>query len=289
MISLRVLRGAAALSVFVLGSTETFAQARTSTRTKRDSIVADSISRAYVIAEARAVEQNLMAQRRQYLARASWAELGDRCNPGSLRVFANDVTPEQRDSLQALIQRMERTIIVWGAGVPLSAADSRSLLRTIVGWEAGIDRPTWDSDEKTPRIAIATGLTGEVPDPKGSGCLPSPVLGDTVTFVIPGFSSMEFPQAPKPRVKAYFGKDGQQHARDDFYTAIGRRDPTADLSYTVVGPLVVWRGWALVGVDRPKDRGGMEPRSGSNGGAVYMMRRVGSQWRLVSIVRSWGS
>lgn len=289
MIRWRDLRGAVVLSVFVLGPNTVDAQTRVPSRAKRDSIVADSISRAFVIAEARADEQSLIANRRQYLARASWAELGDRCNPGSLRVFAQDIAPEQRDSLQALIERMERTIIVRGAGAPLSTPEARSLLRTIVGWEAGIDRPTWDSDEKTQRIAVATGLTGEVPDPNSSGCLPSPVIGDTVTFVIPGFSSMDFPQAPKPRVKAYFGKDAQRNVRDEFYSVRGRKDPEADLAYVVVAPMVIWRGWALVGVDRPKDKGGVSLRSGSNGGAVYMMRRVGTQWRLVSVVRSWGS
>ena len=90
-------------------------------------------------------------------------------------------------------------------------------------------------------------------------------------------------------MKAYFGPDGQSHARDEFFAARGSKDPEAELSYILVAPMVIWRGWALVGVDRPREKAGIEIGSGSNGGAVYLMRRVGQQWRLVTIVRSWGS
>jgi hypothetical protein len=159
----------------------------------------------------------------------------------------------------------------------------------IVGWEAGIDRPHWDSDGKVLKRAVATGLTGEVPDPQSSKCLPSPLASDTVTFVLPGFATMEFPKAPRPRVKAYFGPQGIQHARDEFFAARGRLDPNSELAYVLVAPVVIWRDWALVGVRRPRENGGIQLGSGSNGGAAYLMRRAGGEWRLVSIVRSWGS
>ena len=44
-----------------------------------------------------------------------------------------------------------------------------------------------------------------------------------------------------------------------------------------------------VGVDRPREKGGIEIGSGSNGGAVYLMRKVGTQGRLLAMVRRWGS
>ncbi len=249
----------------------------------------DAVATAYLAAETRDYAQRLTTWRREYLVRASWADLGDRCNPGALRVFAKDTTPELQQSLQALVERMERTVVLLGAGRPLAAADSRALLRVVVGWEAGIDRPRWDEDGGGVHRAVATGLTGEVPDPTTAGCLPSPVIGDTVTFVVPGFSDMEFPKAPRPRVKAYFGPAGQQRVRDEFFTAVGRTTPDADLSYIVVGPMVIWQEYAVVGVHRPRERGGVEIGSGSNGGAAYLLRRVGAEWRLLSIVRSWGA
>ncbi len=250
---------------------------------------ADAESVALLEAEAQSVERQLLAQRAHFLKGAAWAELGDRCNPGALRIFPNDTSLAQRDSLQRLIGRMEQTLIGRGVGSRLDTPEARALLRTIVGWEAGIDRPLWDVDDKVSRTAIATGLTGDVPDPRSDGCLASPLAADTVTFVIPGFTDMEFPKAPKPRVKAYFGPDGQKRARDEFFATVGSKSPEAELSYIVVAPILLWRGWGLVGVDRPREKGGIEIGSGSNGGAVYLMRKVGTQWRLLAMVRSWGS
>lgn len=245
-------------------------------------------TKAFLAADEMAYWRQLNTRRRQYLERSSWAALGDRCSPGALRVFARDTTEAQRDSLQSLVESMEQTIVARGVGSRLDTPDASAILRLIVGWEAGIDRPFWDVLDASRQLAIATGLTGEVPDPRGPGCLPSPVASDTVTFVVPGYSTMEFPKAPKPRVKAYFGVDAQRHARDEFFAAVGSKDPTADLSYIVIAPVVIWRDYALVGVDRPKDRGGVEVRSGSNGGATYMLRKVGREWRLLAIVRSQG-
>jgi len=248
-----------------------------------------AVATAYLAAEARTYAQQMTTLRREYLARASWADLGDRCNPGALRVFTKDTTPELQKALQSKVERMEQTIVLQGAGRSLATPEARALLRVVVGWEAGIDRPRWDEDGAGVHRAVATGLTGEVPDPTKPGCLPSPVMGDTVTFVVPGFTDMDFPKAPRPRVKAYFGPEGQQRARDEFFAAVGSKNPSADLSYIVVAPMVIWGDYAVVGVNRPRERGGIEVGSGSNGGAAYLLRRVGGAWRLLSIVRSWGS
>ena len=249
----------------------------------------DAVATAALAAETRQYAERLTTWRRAYLGRASWADLGDRCNPGALRVFTKDTTPELQQALQAMVEGMEQTILLQGAGRSLATPEARALLRVVVGWEAGIDRPRWDEDGAGVHRAVATGLTGEVPDPTKPGCLPSPIMGDTVTFVVPGFSDMEFPKAPRPRVKAYFGRDGQQRARDEFFTAVGATNPNADLSYTVVAPMVIWQDYAVVGVNRPRERGGIAVGSGSNGGAAYLLRRVAGEWRLLSIVRSWGT
>ncbi len=245
--------------------------------------------RAFLEADDAFYATRLMTERSLYLKGASWAELGDRCNPGDLRVFPQDTSSLQQDSLQRIVERMESTLIARGVGQPLDTPEARALFRVIVGWEAGIDRPRWDSDDKDQRMAVAAGLTGEVPDPRSNGCLPSPLASDTVTFVLPGVQTFEFPKAPRPRVKAYFGPLGQRRARDEFFTARGKTDPEAELSYVLVAPVLVWRDWALVAVDRPREKGGVELGSASNGGAVYMLRRVRGEWRLLSVVRSWGS
>jgi len=270
------------------------AQIKTVTKaasTKRKLVATDSAAalREFLEADDSYYEARVLAARTRYLKRAAWAALGDRCNPGSLRVFPFDTLPAQRDALQQLAEQMESTVLARGIGSRLDTPDARALLRVIVGWEAGIDRPRWDGTDKVPRSAIATGLTGEVPDPRGTGCLKSPTAADTVTFVVPGFTVMDFPNVSTPRVKGYFGPLAQQHARDEFFAAVGRKDATAELSYILVAPMVIWRGWALVGVDRPREKGGVEIGVASNGGAVYLMHRNGSEWRLLSVVRTWGS
>ena len=241
-------------------------------------------------AEQRATDLALLRTRRAYLARAGWAELGDRCNPGALRIFPRDTTPEARDSVQAMADAMEQLIVLHGVGGRLDTPAVASLLRTVVGWEAGIDRPVWDADGGgAPRQAVAAGLTGETADPRSGACLPSPVARDTVLFVIPGVNDMPFPKAPKPRVMAYFGPEGQRHARDEFFTREGKANPEAELAYVLVAPVVTFGDWAVVAVRRPVERGGFALDGRSQGGATYLFRRVGGVWRLLSIVRSWGS
>lgn len=249
----------------------------------------EAVARALLAAEEQAAVRRLQEWRAQYLRGAAWADLGDRCNPGALRIFPADTTAAARDSVQALVERMEQQIVLRGVGAKLDTPDARRLLRVIVGWEAGIDRPAWDTDSAgTRRLAVATGLTGEVPDPQGPGCLPSPIASDTVMFVIPGFAGMDFPKAPSPRVMAYFGPEGQLRARNEFFARVGRTNPDAPLAYIVVAPVVMWRDYAVVGVTRPVERGGVTIGKESRGGAAYLLRRVGTEWRLLAIVRSWG-
>ena len=259
---------------------------KVATSTAKDS---DAVSRAFLEADNGNYESKMRSMRSQYLKKASWADLGDRCNPGSLRIFPTDTSPVQREVLQQLAERMEQTVLARGVGARLDTPAARALLRVVVGWEAGIDRPRWDADDKPLRSAVAAGLTGEVPDPRSSGCLKSPMAADTVTFVVPGFDAMEFPKAATPRVKAYFGPQSQQHARDEFFAAVGSKDVTAELSYILIAPVLIWSDWALMAVDRPREKGGVEIGTASNGGAVYLFRRSGTEWRLLSVVRSWGS
>ena len=172
-----------------------------------DSNGTTAAERALLEADEQFFLRRLKGQRTAYLKKGSWADLGSRCNPGALRIFPKDTSVAQRDSLQRLVEHMEQTVVARGVGARLDTQSALLLIRTIVGWEAGIDRPTWDSDEARARFAVATGLTGDVPDPRGTGCLASPLERDTVTFVLPGFATMDFPKASHPRVKAYFGRD----------------------------------------------------------------------------------
>lgn len=265
------------------------AAARAKTPSPARAMTAADSAAAFVAAEEREAEQTLLRVRRRYLARSGWADLGDRCNPGALRVFPRDTSQGARDSVQALAETMERLVVLHGVGGRRDTPAVSALLRTVVGWEAGIDRPVWDVDGAgAPKRAVAAGLTGETADPTSAACLPSPVAKDTVVFVVPAVDDMPLPQAPKPRVMAYFGAEGQRHARDEFFARVGRVNPEAELSYVLVAPVVIFRDWGVVAVRRPVERGGVALDGRSQGGAVYLFRRTGGAWRLLSIVRSWG-
>ena len=247
--------------------------------------------------EARFFEERLERERLQYLRKSAWADLGDRCNPGSLRVFPGDTLRAQQDSTQRLVEHLESTIIARGVGGPLDTPEVRSLVGAVVAWEAGLFRPRWDFEagntSDVNRVAIAAGLTGETPDPRSNACLPSPLATDTVHFVVPGVEKLQYPSsvkaAAKPHIRTYYGARAQKQLRDDFFTEIGSRNPDGYLSYGLVAPVVVWRDWGIVTVRRPRERGGVELDAGSNGGATYLLHRVDGEWRLLSIVRSWGS
>ncbi|HSC98664.1 MAG TPA: hypothetical protein VLI21_07165, partial [Casimicrobiaceae bacterium] len=54
---------------------------------RSDSARADSVAKALLEADERYFEQQLRTQRATLLKGAAWADLGNRCNPGNLRVF----------------------------------------------------------------------------------------------------------------------------------------------------------------------------------------------------------
>lgn len=237
-------------------------------------------------AEEEFFNSRLLELRTQYLEGASWADLGDRCNPGALRIFPDASTPAERDSITQLIMRIEQTVVGRGAGESIDTPSGRALMRVIVGWEAGIDRPYWDSDEKDKKAAIATGLTGEYPDPNGPGCLTA-IEDDTVTFVIPGITDMEFPRSPKVRVKAYLGSDALSNARNEF-ASVNLNRAGSELQFIFISPAIIWRDWAVVTVTRPIEERGVVVGSRNNGGVVYLMRKTAGEWRLLAIMRTWG-
>jgi hypothetical protein len=208
---------------------------------------------------------------------------------GALRIFPRDTTEAARDTVQRLAEAMEWQVVLHGAGEPLDTAVAGPLLQMVVAWETGSDRPRWDvAGERPGPEAVAAGLTGEVPDPRGPGCLPSPMQTDTMTVVIPAVRDLALPQAARPRVRAYFGPDGQRQARDEFFARVGAKAPSAELAYALVAPVVIWQEWAVVGVRRPVEPGGVRLDGPGRGGAAYLFHRVAGSWRLLAIVRSWG-
>ena len=226
--------------------------------------------------------------RESLLHRATWTDLGARCNPGDLRSLG-DSTADGRVATDSTVERLERVIIARGVDASLDTPAGRDLLRTVVLWEAAGPRPRWDTaSPKEKRYAIATGLTGQYEDPQTKRCV-SYTSDDSVVVVVPTVTGLAAPRAKGAmRVSLYVGGDSAvNRARDAFYAAEGHTSNSV-FTYTKLAPVVLWRDWALVVVNRPAEANGVAALGKGTGGAVYVLHRVAGEWRLLLISRSWG-
>ena len=238
-----------------------------------------------------AEEQRYVARASQLrdliLARSSWQELGEGCNPGVLRTFM-DTTQGGMAKLDTLVRELERFVVARGVGAPIDTPQGRDLLRTVALWEAAGPRPRWDSVDGVERRAVATGLTGQVMNPQTQKC-ESYVDSDSVVLILPeGITLGKLAAKNAMTITAYSGDTSITTARNVFFTYPGR-DRGVMFSYTRVGPTVLWREWGLVVVDRKLEvlNSGRMDTSSAAGGATYLFRRVGNEWRLFMIIRTW--
>lgn len=221
------------------------------------------------------------------LQRSSWQELGEACNSGVLRTFM-DTTSGGAAKLDTLVRELERIVVARGIDQPVDTPLGRDLMRTVVLWEAAGPRPRWDVADNVERRAVATGLTGQVMNPQTQKC-ESYVDSDSVIVILPqGIRLERLDVKDAMTVTQYAGDSAIARARSTFFDYPGR-DVGATFGYTRVGPVVLWREWGLVAVNRP-----IEIRNGARldtatvaGGATYLFRRVGNEWRLFMIVRTW--
>ena len=218
------------------------------------------------------------------LRHAEWVDLGtDSCNPGAFRSFRPDGT----DTLvfTRSLEKLERAIVVSGLELPLTERVSHDLLRTVIAWEADLERPMWDvPGNMEPRRAMAPALGGEfVNSVTGSCDRFVPLEGQT--FVIPDAGTFNTPREWRGKVQVVVGEEGLKGARDRFFATHTEADPI--FTYTWLAPVVVWADYALVTVNRPAELRGTQRLPTGAGGATYIFHRVGNDWRLLAIVRSW--
>ena len=238
-------------------------------------------------AEEQAYVARATGLRDQILSRSSWQELGEGCNPGVLRTFM-DTTQAGMAGLDTLVRKLERIVVARGIEEPIDTPAGRDLMRTVVLWEAAGPRPRWDAADGVERRAVATGLTGQVFNPQSKKC-ESYVEHDSLVVILPAVSPLGRIEAKEAmKVTAYYGDSSIALARNAFFAVPGR-DVGATFAYTRVGPMVLWREWGLVVVRRPMEirNGGRLEETTVAGGATYLFRRVGSEWRLFMIVRTW--
>ena len=221
------------------------------------------------------------------LATSAWAELGeDSCNPGALRIFV-DTTAAARARHDSAVRALESVIIARGIDAPLDTPAGHALLRTAIRWEAAGTRPRWDVlAGGEDRRAIAAGLGGAYRDATSGKCQPYATT-DSVVVVIPPAPGFTLPERDGLRTIVYTGDDGLSRARESFYAQPGRTD-ASEFAFTRLRAVVPWRDYAVVSViRRAENRAATEPGSAA-GGASYIFHRVGGEWRLLVVARTWG-
>lgn len=239
-----------------------------------------SASAAYDESRAAARADSLRAA---LLARAGWQSDADSCDPGVLRLFPGDTTAAERDRTEGIVTALEEVIVSRGVDAP----PSPELLRTIVAWESGGERPRWDVPAGAPaeRRAIAPGLTGRFRNPNTRRC-ESYVAIDSATFVVPILAGFEAPRVKGTRIGIIAGDSALGIAKVAYFGRDARSEATFD--YARVAPLVVWRDYGVATVRRRSDfRNGTTAVTNESVSASYVFHRVGGEWRLLAIARSW--
>jgi hypothetical protein len=224
--------------------------------------------------------------RARILAASSWTDLGgDSCSVGMLRTFPTD--GESSSHALDAVAELERIIVARGIDNPIDTPAGHALMRTVAAWEAFAERPRWDvaAGQTAPR-AIAAGLGGGFRNPTTRKC-ETYLPGDTATIVLPPLTNFTPPRTEGVRLTLYYGEPGVRRARDLFHGTVAQRDSGAVFSYTRVRAAVLWRDYAVVAVNRPAEVAGVLTLSKGLGGGTYIFRRVGDEWRLLVIVRTW--
>lgn len=238
-------------------------------------------------ARARSMADSL---RRFVLARATFAEIGDSCDSGVLRTFTGDTVPEERTRTEQALEQLERIVVTQGIDAPDGTPAQVALLQTVVAWEGGGARPLYDvpTGERATRRPFAPGLIGRYTEGESGKCKRY-IEGDTATIVIPVVGTFTAPAVKDVRLLVLQGDSALLRERDAFFARnSGRED--AIFTYTKVRAAVTWENFAVAAVNRPaQSAGGTRELSVGGGGASYLFHRADGQWRLLAVVRSWGS
>ena len=239
-------------------------------------------------AEASARHARANQLRDRILAATRWEEpeKNTPCDPGALRTSGSDSTSSSAQ-VDSLVRALEREIIVSGIDEPIDTPAGHALLRLVLSWEAGEARPRWDVPAGVqPKRAVSAGLTGEYYNMETKQCLPL-APQDTFTMIVPAVANFTAPKVKTATVLLFQGDSGVTKAREDFYARHGARDTAAVFMYTRVRAMVLWRDYAVVAVNRPLEKQGVFELQKGAGGATYIFRRSGEEWRLLVIARTW--
>jgi hypothetical protein len=162
----------------------------------------------------------------------------------------------------------------------------KALLRSVVRLEAGGPGPRWDVLTGVAPRAFNPLLPTAMYNPQAKQCEMTPgeepdgmILPPAGTFTAPADSGTA-------AVHVRFSAAGANEIRDMFYARF-KSDTNAVLRLTRVNAYGMWDNFAVVSVIRERLARGITPLAGATTGSVYAFHRVGREWRLIALVRSW--
>ncbi|HYV95989.1 MAG TPA: hypothetical protein VE967_00890 [Gemmatimonadaceae bacterium] len=242
-----------------------------------------SMSSARAEAQARAQADSL---RRVVLGLATYAGFVDSsaCAPGDVRTFENDTADVVKNALAAL----EVLVLSHGAFVPLDNEAGRALMRAALRLEMGGPGPRWDTISGLGPRSINPFLPTRLLNSETKECkvwdpgnepdgivLPAPMTG----FLVPRDSGAF-------NATVGYGPGALNDIRNFFFSR-NRTNPNAVLKVTRVNAYGIWGDYAIIGVTRDRQRQGAVPLPKETTGATYAFHRVGSEWRLLAVIKDW--
>ncbi|HKS04778.1 MAG TPA: hypothetical protein VJR92_00570 [Gemmatimonadaceae bacterium] len=206
------------------------------------------------------------------------------CATGDVRTFDRDST----GVVQRALGNLEFLVLTYGAYTSLNNVTGRALMRAVVRLETlGGPAPRWDVASGRPPRALNPVLPASLYNPESKRCVPVPgatpdglVLPEMTNFTPPRDSgAVDFAVS--------YGPGGLNRLRDFFATKQRAGDSVRVFRNTRVIAHAVWQDYAIVAVQRDAERLGAIPLPQESTGATYAWRRVGAEWRLLAVVRTW--
>jgi hypothetical protein len=222
--------------------------------------------------------------RREVLQYATFAGFGSTpCGAIDMRTFERDTSGTR---VPALLARLELMILSRGVSASLDNAAGRALVRSIVRLEAGGPGPRWDVLSGTAPRAFNPILPTTLYNPQDKKCELTPgedpdglILPPAGRFTVPADSGTA-------TVHVRYSAAGVNEIRDMFFARFAK-DTSAVLRITRVNAYGMWENYAVVSVVRERLARGITPLEGKSSGTVYAFHRVGAEWRLIAVVRTW--
>ena len=266
----RIIFAAVAVAVVCAPS---LAASQVSTDLKRDS----SWSGAAAAGRARAVADSLRGRILRLASFAGFAEAG--CQSGELRTFERDT----RHEAPKLLASLEQLILSYGAFASLNNPAGKALLSAVTRLEIGGPGPRWDTMTGTgprsfnPMLPVNKTTTDCL---LIAGTAPDGLVLPPVTNYTPPRDSGAL------NVPVEYGTGGLALLKSAYFKAHAT-DRNAVMHHSRVNAYALWDDYAIVSVLRQAERQGVVPMEKETTGAVYAFHRVGSEWRLIALVRSW--